>query len=383
MSQVRKPEELGKGIPPPSPKEQRGVTDKPTNNGPLPQSLFAKEVERDFCTPKASRGADEDSEQQIFEELLTKYSAAICTSEQLESLDIPSRKFLMGQWMREGDLGFVFGERGSGKTMFVDAIATHLSAGKDLFGWSVKEPADVLVIDGEMPLDAARDRLKGMSKGNQQLHVFHHEKLFDLFGLAINLTNERSQRVVTEICVRKSIKLLVLDNLSCLFSGIKENDADEWEKVLNWLLNLRRRRIAVLIVHHAGTSGRMRGTTRREDAAFWVIRVDEIKDREQDEKGARFETTFVKQRNSDSREFSREWTFKTEADDEISIGCEEISFDGKVLQVIQDGLTSATEIAEELGVVKSTVCKAATRLEKQKLIEKSGRQYKPRGLMNE
>src|SRR4029077_11680906 len=159
----------------------------------------------------------------------------------------------------------------------------------------------------------------------------------------------RSQRVVTEICVRKSIKLLVLDNLSCLFSGIKENDADEWEKVLNWLLDLRRRRIAVLIVHHAGTSGRMRGTTRREDAAFWVIRVDEIKDREQDEQGARFETTFVKQRNSDSREFSREWTFKTEADDEISIGCEEISFDGKVLQVIQDGLTSATEIAEELG----------------------------------
>jgi DNA-binding transcriptional ArsR family regulator len=337
----------------------------------------------DTNLPKASRGADEDSEQKIFEELLTKYSAAICTSEQLERLDIPSRKFLVGQWMREGDLGFVFGERGSGKTWFIDAIASHLSTGRDLHDWSIPAAADVLLIDGEMPLDAARDRLKGISKANQRLHVLHHEKLFDQCGLAMNLTNERAQRIVTELCVRKSIKLLILDNLSCLFSGMKENDADEWEKVLNWLLDLRRRHIAVLIVHHAGTSGRMRGTTRREDAAFWVIRVDEIKDREQQEKGARFETTFEKQRNSDQREWPREWTFQTEVSGEVSIGCKGISFDEKVLELIQAGLTSATEIAEELGVAKSTVSKAAKRLIDKKLVEQNGRSYRPRGFMKE
>ena len=48
-------------------------------------------------------------------------------------------------------------------------------------------------------------------------------------------------------------------------SFLKENDADAWELLLNWLLELRRRRIAVIIVHHAGAAGqRMRGTTKRE-----------------------------------------------------------------------------------------------------------------------
>jgi hypothetical protein len=324
---------------------------------------------------------------QVFTELLEKYSVAICTSKDLESLNIPAREFLMGKWMREGDLGFVFGERGSGKTWFIDALATHLSAARNLFDWNVPKPADVLLIDGEMPLDAARDRLKGMMPENERLHVLHHERLFDKSGVAMNLTADRTQKVITEICVRNSIKLLVLDNLSCLFAGIKENDADEWEKALNWLLDLRRRRIAVLIVHHASRTGTMRGTSKREDAAFWVIRVDEVKAREEHEKGARFETVFVKQRNSESREWTREWTFKTESDGQISIGCQEISFDEKVFQLIEAGLRSATDIAKELGVATSTISKAANRLEKKKLIERRGGNryttYQVRGAVSE
>src|ERR1700757_1825821 len=215
--------------------------------------------------PEPRNGQDDvDPEQTLFDELLSNYSAAIHTSEQLEQVSIPSREKLMGSWLYEGDLGFVYGERGNGKTWFVDAIASRLSIGMQLHGWQVQKAVDVLLIDGEMPIDAARDRLKGMSKSNPRLHVLHHELLFNSSGLAMNLTSERTQRVITAICLKKNIKLLILDNLSCLFSGIKENDADEWEKALNWLLDLRRRRVAVLIVHHSGLSGRMRGTTRRE-----------------------------------------------------------------------------------------------------------------------
>lgn len=331
--------------------------------------------------------ASENDPNQLFNELLEKYSKAIFTSRELENIDIPVREPLLGNWMREGDLGFVFGERGSGKTWFIDAIATHVSAGCDLYEWKVPKPVDVLLLDGEMPLDAARDRLKGMVPDNPRLRLLHHEMLFDKSGVAMNLTGETVQRVITEICQRHSIKLLVIDNLSCLFAGMKENEADEWEKVLNWLLDLRRRRIAVLIVHHASRAGTMRGTSKREDAAFWVIRVDEVKAREEEDKGARFETTFVKQRNSDSREWTREWTFKTEADGQISIGCEEMSFDEKVFKLIQSGLRSASDIATELSVAKSTVCKAASRLEKKNLINRRGgnryTSYEPRGVLNE
>jgi len=331
--------------------------------------------------PAQLNGDHAPNEDELFDELLRKYSSAVCTSEQLETIDLPSRNKLVGSWLYEGDLGFVYGERGSGKTWFVDALATYLSTGQELHGWEVPQKANVLLIDGEMPVDAARDRLKGMRKANPNLHVLHHEMLFNACGLAMNLTSERTQRVVTALCIEKGIKLLVLDNLSCLFSGVKENDADEWEKVLNWLLDLRRRHVAVLIVHHAGVSGRMRGTTRREDAAFWVIQVDEEKNRQEHEKGACFETIFTKQRNSDSREWTRRWTFKTEPDGQISIGCEEVSFDDKVLRLIQDGLSSASDIATELGVNKSTASRAAHRLVQANLVEINGKAYRPRGSM--
>jgi predicted ArsR family transcriptional regulator len=322
---------------------------------------------------------DEEGEK-LFEELLERYESALCTSVELEALPIRARKPLLGRWMKEGDTGFVFGDRGGGKTWLVDAIASHLSTGRDLFEWCVPTAVDVLLVDGEMPADECRNRLKGITPGNQRLHILHHEMLFDRTGLVMNLTDAQVQRVIRELCIKKNIKLLILDNLSCLFSGIKENDADEWEKVLNWLLDLRRRQIAVLIVHHASRSGTMRGTSKREDAAFWVIKVDAIQDHAApDESGAKFETTFTKQRNSDSPEWTRKWTFRTDADGTISIGCTEFSFDEKVLQLIQSGLISATEIADELGQHKSNVSRAATRLMEKKLIEKNGRGYRPRG----
>jgi Mn-dependent DtxR family transcriptional regulator len=49
--------------------------------------------------------------------------------------------------------------------------------------------------------------------------------------------------------------------------------------------------------------------------------------------------------------------------------------------LIQDGLTSASDIAEELKVAKSTVCKAAKKLADQKLVEIHRRQYYPAGFM--
>ena len=322
------------------------------------------------------------NEEQLFEELLSKYRTAVCTAAELESIEIIPRKPLMGNWMKEGDLGFVFGFRGSGKTFLVDAIATHVSSGKDLAEWVVQtEGVDVMIVDGEMPADDARDRIKGLSPGNPRLHILHHERLFDVTGLTMNLTDSRVQRVITSLCVEKKVKLLILDNLSCLFSGMKENDADAWELVLNWLLDLRRRRIAVIIVAHASRSGTMRGTSRREDAAFWVIKVDAIQDELKD--GAHFETTFTKQRNGITHEWNRRWHFNAQADGEIVIGCDEISFDEKVLELIQAGLTSATEICEELQCSKSTVSKAAKRLVDKKLIEITKKSYQPRGFMNE
>src|SRR6266566_3874654 len=107
---------------------------------------------------------------------------------------------------------------------------------------------------------------------------------------------------------------------STLASGMRENEADSWELVNNWLLDLRRRKIAVVIVHHAGRSGEMRGTSKREDNVFWIIALDDAKKDADDKRGARFVSHFHKpSRNSQEDIPAVEWHFVTESSGEVTI----------------------------------------------------------------
>ena len=67
------------------------------------------------------------------------------------------------------------------------------------------------------------------------------------------------------------VDLLILDNLSTLMTTGSEGASDSWLPMQNWLLRLRRKGIAVLLIHHAGVNGKQRGTIRREDALDLVI----------------------------------------------------------------------------------------------------------------
>jgi hypothetical protein len=59
------------------------------------------------------------------------------------------------------------------------------------------------------------------------------------------------------------VELLVIDNLSSLTVGVRENDSDAWGEIQEWLLRLRRRGVSVLLIHHSGKTGGQRGSSRR------------------------------------------------------------------------------------------------------------------------
>jgi len=200
--------------------------------------------------------------------------------------------------------------------------------------------------------------------------------LFHKTGAVLNLTDTVSQDAVTKMCLEKGIRVLVLDNLSCLFSGIQENNADDWEAVLPWLLDLRRHRIAVLIVAHSGRDGKnMRGTSRREDAAFSVIRLDYSQEKGEPQTGARFLLSFTKDRNSSTEQAVMEWGFQTKRDGHVDISTKQVDGLDVVLQWVRDGLTSCSEIAEEIGLSKGAVSRNAKKLIEQGRLKMNGRQY--------
>jgi hypothetical protein len=88
----------------------------------------------------------------------------------------------------------------------------------------------------------------------------------------LTLSTAAKRREIEDILeARPALKVLVLDNVSCLFPGIDENKKQDWEPINAWFIRLRHRGITVIFGHHSGKGGLQRGTSGREDALDTVI----------------------------------------------------------------------------------------------------------------
>ena len=300
---------------------------------------------------------------------------ATVTSSELASMQLTPRKPLLGVWLCEGDYGIIFAARGVGKTWLGLAIAKAVSTGGKIGEWQAPEPAKVLYVDGEMPADLVRDRDKGLGEG--EIEFLNHAILFDRTEKVLNMSDATLQDALLERCIRDAIKLVILDNLSTLASGVKENDSFEWELLHNWLLRFRRHGIAVILIHHAGRNGEARGTSKREDAAFWVIALDDAKKQADDKRGARFISRFTKpSRNTQDEMPPTEWHIVTDRQTgEVTIGWKVARSMDVFRRLIEEGVTQCGELAEELQVSQGTISKLAKKAMKEGWLKKQGRGY--------
>lgn len=310
----------------------------------------------------------------------TEWSAAlnraVLTPTEIAKLNLPKRQPVLGAWFLEGDLGFIYGPRGLGKTWLAMHIARAISDGKTMGPWKANGPCKVLYVDGEMAIDASLERAEQMRQGEgENLFMLHHEALFYLKGKVLNLTSPDAQAAVTATCLKLGIKVLILDNISCLLT-LKENESDAWSvQVLPWLLELRRHHVAVVFVHHAGRNGLMRGTSKREDAANWSIKLSEAKG-EHNREGASFVATFDKNRNATGEETpSLLWHFERKPDGSVIPTWTTLTPMQIFTGLVNDGLDSCGDIAQEMGISKGTVSKLAKRAERDGLITIDGRRY--------
>ncbi len=166
-------------------------------------------------------------------------SSAVISSSQLAALKLQPRRRLLGGWFCEGDLGFVYAIRGVGKTWLALDMARALSEGGSIGPWQAHEATKVLYIDGEMPADLMQARDVGLKQGTGEIEFLNHEILFDRTQRVLNITDPELQKAITSHCLESGVKVVIIDNLSTLASGMKENDSFEWEKVNNWLLQFR------------------------------------------------------------------------------------------------------------------------------------------------
>ena len=216
------------------------------------------------------------------------------------SAELPERPIIVEPWLRRSSLAMVYSERGVGKTWFALSIALSVATGASIGSWGVSESVGVLYVDGEMSSGEMQTRLRLLSEGLPSLSAPLKLLSSDLIhqkgcpSVKINEANWRNH-ISNALQTQKAIRVLILDNVSCLTPGIDENTKESWDQINQWLLELRFSGISVIFLHHAGKGGAQRGTSGREDALDVVIRLSHpIGYKATD--GARFTVTFEKSR---------------------------------------------------------------------------------------
>ena len=286
---------------------------------------------------------------------------------ELMELDLPERRRLL-PWLPEGGLAMVFGPRGVGKTYFTIGLAVALARGDTFLRWPVAHAAGVLLVDGEMALSELRERVCNLLPGPtpEPLEVASHELIFARSERDLNLgLAEWQDAFMDYLDERPEIRVVILDNLACLLPGVAEDKRDDWAtKVSPFLIALRRRGVACVMVHHAGKGGDQRGTSAREDSLDTVIRLERPSDHDATA-GARFTVRFTKSRGAHgddvaafdvaletAQDGAPMWTWKP---------LEESNAE-RLLALVRDGISSVTDAAEELGLTKGAVSKLKKRL---------------------
>lgn len=276
---------------------------------------------------------------------------------ELAAHQFKQRNPLLLPWLNSQDLAMIFAGRGIGKTHLAIGVSMAVATGGTFAKWNAPRPAKVLYLDGELPGGVLQARLAMHLPDVEPQPGFFRAFTPDLMPEGVplpDLSTVEGQHTIN-LMIEDDTELVVIDNLSAWCRTGRENEAESWHPIATWILQLRRRGLAVLLIHHAGKGGQQRGTSKREDLLDVVIGLSRPKDYDP-KQGAVFVLEFTKARNlagDDAQSLELElggdetravWQCRT---------VEASTFD-RVVALANEGLTQS-EIANELELNKSSV----------------------------
>lgn len=271
--------------------------------------------------------------------------------EKLLTMDMPAREWLLEGFIQARDLAMLHAYRGLGKSRVAHGIAIAVASGGQFLRWRAPQARNVLILDGELPREELQKMLaQAVSASDKEPSGTFRIFSSDLFGAPIpRLCTEAGQEIVNGWL--DGVSLMVLDSVATLgLTDGRENDPESWASAQRWLLSIRRRGVAVLLVHHDGKAGVQRGTSAREDVLSTVVQLKRPPDYSEKD-GLVVELAFTKARsllgdsvdpiearlqtNEDGRPV---WTWRTVEDARARLAKE----------FKENGMTQR-EIAQELG----------------------------------
>jgi AAA domain-containing protein len=278
---------------------------------------------------------------------------------------LPQRQYVMAPILPERGLAMLFASRGVGKTQIAVNIGWAVACGQPFLRWYAPKPRPVLYVDGEMPQELLQERAKAMIAPSACEPP--HPDFFRLLsmdrqelGTSLNLALLDHRAAVEALL--DNVDLLILDNISTLVNGGRENDAESWNEMQAWLVELRKVGKTVLLIHHSGRGGNARGTSKREDVLDIVIQLKHPEDYELED-GARFEVHLTKARGiygDDALPFEAKLDV-IEGRDKWTCDVLQDKVLAQIAELSQAGGT-VRDIAKEMGLSKSKAQRLQTKL---------------------
>ena len=122
------------------------------------------------------------------------FTRSLLTPAELACCDQTPRPRLLGQWLMEGDLGYLFAPRGDGKTWLAMFIGKAITEGTALGAWQAGDGARrVFFLDAEMNRKDVRLRAEQVGITSLNFLWLNNEHLYMDQGLSVNIINPLHQ----------------------------------------------------------------------------------------------------------------------------------------------------------------------------------------------
>lgn len=294
--------------------------------------------------------------------------------EEFLRLEFPPRQWIAEGLLQERDAAMVHAFRGVGKTRFVHGLGLAIAAGGEFLRYNCPTPRGVLLVDGELPREQLQEMLASQLAGAAKEPSAPFKILSaDVLDQRLPSLATRQGQAIVEASL-EDVEVVLFDNISTLFNETApENEAESWEPVQQWLLELRRKGLTVILVHHEGKGGKQRGTSKREDVLSQVVQLKRPADYSPDQ-GCRIEVHLTKARGvfgeaakpfeaqmTTDEEGRAVWTWRPLGGD----------ITDQIRELVSTGATQR-EIAETVGAGLGTVNRKIKELREEGVLEGGG-----------
>ena len=276
-------------------------------------SLLAKAF--DELKPDA---VEEDAE----EEIDYKRTISFADLDDFLTTDFPQPSYIIEPLVSDQSIVQIVGASGVGKTMFGLAIAGAIATANGLLGMtSVGGPRPVLYVEGELPGSDIQIRINGMLKAidkscskNFYVSSLQQQLKINDRGFTPIQTEQgliEIENAIVEIKKRTGkMPVVFIDNISCLASGLKENDADAWSPIINKFVKWKNMGSTIFYFHHLNKGNDSSGSTMQHRTIDMVIRMRKPDNKQKiktfKDKGVQAIVDFPKWRLHDNSQHSQE-----------------------------------------------------------------------------